>query len=306
MSETGIIFNIQRFSLHDGPGTRTVIFFKGCPLSCLWCSNPESQNPDAELLYYRNKCILCGSCVRAAGGRGLDTTGIDISKDGILLNRAIVDTVKTVTACPTGALEVIGQKTTAEEIVPVLMRDAPYFRRSGGGVTLSGGEPAMQAGFCAEIITRLTELGVHTAVETCGHRRWDPFIRAVGGADLILYDLKGADPEIHTRAVGVDNELILENFIKIVRLKPVHVRIPVIPGYNATDENFKLTTAFILNSGFSGEVHLLPYHSYGTGKYKAMQKEYSLNETKPPETEQLEKWAYSFESEGLTVRIHSH
>ena len=301
MSETGVIFNIQRFSLHDGPGTRTVLFLKGCPLSCIWCSNPESQNPDAELLYHRNKCILCGSCVKAA-----DSIGIELTGDGIAFDSDVLDTAAASAACPTGALEMIGQKTTAEDIVKVLMRDSAYFRRSGGGVTLSGGEPAMQAGFCSDVLHRLKQLGVHTAVETCGHRSWEPFYRAVKNASLILYDVKAADPDIHRIAVGTDNELIMENFIKLVPLKNITVRIPVIPGFNATDENFKQTAAFILNSGFRGEVHLLPYHSYGSGKYKAMQQEYPLPDTKPPTEEQLKSWAYNFESEGLAVKIHRH
>jgi len=186
------------------------------------------------------------------------------------------------------------------------MRDIPYFRRSRGGVTLSGGEPTMQAGFCREILQRLRELGVHTAVETCAHRNWEPFYRAVEPADLILFDLKGIDPSMHKQAIGVDNELIMENFLKLVPLKTIHARIPVIPGYNATDENFKQTAAFMLNSGFKGEVHLLPYHSYGSGKYTALQQDYELTGTEPPSEQQLESWAYSFEIEGLKVKIHKH
>lgn len=312
MSETGVIFNTQRFSLHDGPGTRTVLFLKGCPLSCLWCSNPESQKPDSELMYHRNKCILCGSCVKAAlaasseSEKGLDTIGIDISEDGIVFDSSKLDTNLVANACPTGALEIMGEKTTAEEAVKLLMRDSTYFRRSGGGVTLSGGEPTMQANFCAEIIQRLRAVGVHTAVETCGHRKWEPFYRAVEDANLLLYDLKAADPEIHKKAVGVDNELVMDNFIKIVPLKNVTVRIPVIPGFNATDENFKQTAAFVLNSGFKGEVHLLPYHNYGSSKYKALQQDYQLADTQSPTEEQLKAWAYNFESEGLTVKIHKH
>ncbi len=306
MSDTGVIFNIQRFSLHDGPGMRTVLFLKGCPLSCLWCSNPESQNPDEELLYYRNKCILCGSCVKAAGGNELAASGISLSEDGIVFDREKLDVAAAAETCPTGALEIIGRKTSAEEIMPMLMRDITYFRRSGGGITLSGGEPTIQTGFCRELLLRLRELGVNTAVETCGYRKWDPFLRAIEPADLILYDLKAADSEVHKSGTGVGNEIILENFLKLVPVKNLTARIPVIPGFNATDENFKQTAAFILNSGFKGEVHLLPYHSYGSGKYKAMQQEYQLAGTEPPTEEQLKKWAYEFESGGLTVKIHKH
>ena len=300
MSSSGIIFNTQRFSLHDGPGTRTVLFLKGCPLDCRWCSNPESKNPDIELLYYRGKCIGCGRCVKACGGRGISISGKEIKID-----LAAVDIQRCREACPTGAMTIIGQKRSVDDIFPLLLRDAPYFRRSGGGITLSGGEPTIQTAFCRELLSRLRETGINSAVETCGHRKWEPFHQAIEQADLILFDIKNIHPERHKEAVGVDNELIIDNFIKLVPQKNMIVRLPVIPGYNAEDEHFRKTAALILNSGFKGEVHLLPYHSYGSGKYKALQQTYLLEDTEPPTEEQLKSWAYMFESEGLATKVHS-
>ncbi len=250
-------------------------------------------------MYYRSKCILCGQCVKSCEG-----LGISITEDGVLFDRNIVDIRKCAKACPTGALEIVGQKKSVDEIIPVLLRDVPYFRRSGGGVTLSGGEPTMQAAFCRELLLRLKALGIHSAVETCGHRTWEPFHRAVEAANLILFDLKHINPEKHSSAVGVDNEVIIYNFMKLVPEKKIIVRLPVIPGYNATDEHFRAAAALVLNSGFKGEVHLLPYHSYGSGKYKALQQVYQMEDTEPPTEKQLKAWAYLFESEGLVTKIH--
>jgi len=276
------------------------MFLKGCPLDCLWCSNPESKHPDIELMYYRSKCILCGSCVKACGGEA-----IAITEDGIEFDRRAADIFKCAGACPTGAMEIIGQKKSVDEIIPVLIRDVPYFRRSGGGVTLSGGEPTIQSAFCRELLLKLKELGIHSAVETCGHRKWEPFHQAIEPADLILFDIKHIHPDRHKEATGVDNELIIDNFMKLVPLKNIIVRLPVIPGYNAEDDHFRKTAALILNSGFKGEVHLLPYHSYGSGKYRALQQTYVLENTEPPTEEQLKNWAYFFESEGLATRVHN-
>jgi pyruvate formate lyase activating enzyme len=250
-------------------------------------------------MYYRSKCILCGSCVKACGGKG-----ISINEHGVEFDRKAVDILKCAEACPTGAMELIGQKKSIDEIIPVLLRDVPYFRRSGGGVTLSGGEPTIQSAFCREILLRLKELGINSAVETCGQRQWEPFYQAVEHANLILFDLKQMNPDKHKVATGVDNEVIIDNFIKLVPIKKIVARLPVIPGYNASDDHFRAAAALILNSGFKGEVHLLPYHSYGSGKYKALQEEYQLTDTQPPTKEQLDAWAYIFESEGLVTKIH--
>ena len=301
MGSTGIIFNIQRFSLHDGPGMRTVLFLKGCPLSCRWCSNPESQNSDIELIYYQSRCILCGSCISAC-----DDGSVSLKSGKIYFDRKTADPVRCASVCPTGAMEALGQKKSTDELIPLLLRDAAYFRRSGGGVTISGGEPAMQSDFCAAVVSKLREVGTHTAIETCGYRRWEPFYRAVEKANLILFDLKTIDSERHIEGTGVENELIIENFLKLIALKDISVRIPLIPGFNADDGSMKSLAAFISNSGFKGEVHLLPYHSYGSGKYEALQMDYGMGDAEAPSAEKVESWAYLFEQEGYKTKIHQH
>ncbi len=294
----GLVFNIQRFSLHDGPGVRTVLFLKGCPLQCTWCSNPESQRFEAELLYSERKCLGCKQCEEQCTQRAISVgvRGVAIDKRKCLRCGGCAE------ACPSGALRLIGERMQLSEVLRRLERDLPFFQKSGGGVTLSGGEPLGQGDFCRELIAALHEDQIHVSVETSGCASWDCLWRTLEKADLILYDLKEYNSHRHEKMTGVPNETILENARKIAREKEVVFRIPVVPGFNT--ESFRELACFIRDCNNAAEVHLLPYHAYGAAKYLAIGRQYGCAEVNPPSRRALTDCADTFHKEGLTVRIH--
>lgn len=228
MTPTGLVFNVQRFSLHDGPGLRTTVFMKGCPLSCAWCHNPESQDPRIEYVRMLSRCMRCGRC------------SDEELADPVVHGRGRDD----VEACPTGAFQHVGSVMEPNEIVRTVLRDRMFFEESGGGVTFSGGEPLMQAAFVTESMRRLRAEGVHTALDTCGHATWADLGAAALQANLVLYDLKLMDDERHRAATGASNRVILENLQKLTAIhRTVWIRIPVIPGVNDDDANLEATAA---------------------------------------------------------------
>ena len=267
----GIVFDIQRYSIHDGPGLRTNVFLKGCPLRCAWCANPESQNLQPELMLAAHNCMTCGQfeapcpvCWDRAG-----SVNIRIEELG---ERAFV--------CPTGAIHWMGEQRTAGAVMEEVRRDAPFYDRSGG-LTLTGGEATMQPAF-AEALLRLAQAeGIHTALETSGHTQWPVFVRLLPHLDLLLYDVKHVDSETHRRYTGLDNALILDNLRRIAGLPApqVIVRVPVIPGFNADAASLTAITAFVLSLGPRvAEINLLPYHTLGKAKYSALGRNYPWEE----------------------------
>ena len=246
----GMIFDIQRYSIHDGPGIRTTVFLKDCPLRCRWCSNPESWGSRPELFYMKSRCIGCGTCKTAPEAPE--------------------------TVCPTGALCLKGEQTSAEKVFAAVLRDLPYYQRSGGGVTLSGGEPLLQKDFAAEILRLCREAGIHTAVETTGLVPWETFEALEGLVDLYLYDFKHPDPELHRKWTGRSNEQILENLDRLSRTSAcIHVRVPVIPGVNDQPETLREIASF-LNAHGIRERTLLPFHQYGSSKYQSLGLTYEM------------------------------
>jgi len=297
----GIIFNVQRFSVHDGPGIRTTIFFKGCPLNCLWCDNPEGQKAAPEIVFWEERCIHCETCIGVCPYNAIKTIGRRpkmIVKDRCTVCGRCLDT------CYSRALEQIGRYVTVDEVLEEIERDRIFFEAGGGGVTASGGEPTVQPEFLSELFRRCKERQIHTALETCGYTEWGILEKILRYTDLVLYDIKDMDPVEHKKFVGVQNDLILENAKKISsQLVPMVVRIPIIPRCNDREDNIEATSRFISELRGVREVNLLPYHRFGEAKYKRLRLKYRLKGLKPPREEHLQSIEEKIGSIGIEVKI---
>ncbi len=293
----GLIFNIQRFSLQDGPGIRTTVFFKGCPLRCSWCHNPESQVNKPELQVFADLCLHCGRCaaVCPSGACRLHPEGPAVDRQ-LCLNCG-----RCATECPSGALRLCGQYRTAESIIAEIVRDEPFYRRSDGGLTLSGGEPLLQLDFALELLKAAKERGLHTAVDTSGYAVWPRLAALIPQTDLWLYDLKTMHEARHEAAAGVSNRLILENLRRLgQQAVSIHVRIPLIAGFNDTPEEMRQMAGFLRPLPAVRLVEFSPYHELADAKYQ------SLSRPKPdfqrPADDLLESLTAPFQTAGLPVR----
>ena len=274
---TCITFNVQRFSTEDGPGIRTTVFLKGCPLRCAWCHNPEGLEPHPDLVWYDVRCIAARECLSACPRNALDLT-----PEGMRIERAVCDGCGAcAAACPAGALEVIGRRWSVEELLAEVCKDRVFYETSGGGVTFSGGEPLLQADFLAALLPRCKEAGLHVALDTCGALPWEWYERVLPWVDLALYDLKVMDPERHRAATGVPNDRILANAAGLAgRGLPIWVRTPVIPGYTADLENIRAIGEFIRQRLPTVERwDLLAYTNLGRPKYHRLGRPYALEDT---------------------------
>lgn len=283
----GQIFNVQKFSIHDGPGIRTTVFFKGCPLRCLWCHNPESKKSSSQILYDADQCLHCGACASTCGeGRHrIGAEGHVYEREGCTGCLACTE------ACPCGALEAVGKPMSVDEVLAEVMRDEVFYQSSGGGLTLSGGEPMAQAEFCRALLAAAKERGLHTCMETCGYAPWEEFQRLLPTVDLFLYDYKLTDPVLHKHYTGVDNALILENLKRLDGAGAATVlRCPIIPGINDTEEHFAgiARTANALKN--LKEVHVEPYHPMGGGKAKRLGVEDPCEGMDFPSRKSVEAW----------------
>ena len=299
MAEKGLVFDIKRFAVHDGHGIRSTVFLKGCPLSCLWCCNPESQRREPDVMYDAKKCIGCGKCMKTCqqGAIGPQNPNwVDRNK--------CIGCGECVNVCPTGALTLKGEVMTVSEVIQVLRRDAHYFRKSGGGVTLSGGEPLSQWKYARELLKACKAQGWDTAIETTGYGSDEAIEAVVPYLDLVLLDCKSTDPVVHKRVTGVSNELIQKNSRKIVGMaNKVIIRVPTIPTVNASEEEFHRIAEYAKSLGVD-TVHVLPYHTLGQSKYEMLGKAYAMGyEIKSLPREEAEVYRKIIESHGLHCLI---
>lgn len=301
----GLIFNIQGFSIQDGPGIRTVVFLKGCPLKCTWCSNPESQTVSRDILHIRTKCVKCYQCI---GQCPYGSITVPQKGDFISINhQSCAECIDhpCIKGCYQSALENVGTAMTVAEVVEKIIADEIFYQNSGGGVTLSGGEALMQAEFCTELFKECQDRYVHTAIETCGYAPWEKLKSLLKYTDLVLYDLKHMDPTIHKELTGVSNELILKNLEAVFSLAkvPTIIRVPVIPEANDSDENI-IATARFMNKVGAKEVNIMAYHRLGTGKYAGLGREYPLGmDVIAPTNERMNEIKSIFEAHHLICTI---
>lgn len=263
--DTPLVIDLQRFSLHDGDGIRTTVFFKGCPLSCEWCHNPEGQRFEREWMFYKDRCIGCGRC-----------------REGEL----------TEDTCPSGARELVGRAYTLAELMRLLTRDRQCYEVSGGGVTLSGGEVmAQDMDYVAELARRLAREGISVNIDTCGLAPWSAFERIMPYADTFLYDIKAMDPQVHARYTGVDNALILDNLKRLSAAGArINIRVPVIPGVNDTPDEVRAMIEFARSNVKAVRVSLLPYHRLGSDKCERLEG-HQTHEFEVPSNEHMEELA---------------
>lgn len=281
--ERAPVADIRRLTIHDGPGTRDTVFVKGCPLHCLWCHNPESISLRPQLLFRSRLCVNCGTCAELCPQK------VHIFGEGghTLARENCINCGKCAENCLPGALTLCGKNLSPEEVVRSVLRDKAFFLNSGGGVTLSGGEPLLYPGFTAEVFRKLKEEGIFTALDTCGAVPFAAFEKVLPWTDRILFDLKGMDPERHARNTGRTNEGILENLNRLGRLGiPVEIRMPIVPGRNDDPAEFARAGEFLKTVAAVVSIRLLPYHR-AEGKYVICGMEDPLPETEAPPAEEL-------------------
>jgi len=294
----GLVFNIQKFSLHDGPGIRTTVFMKGCSLSCRWCSNPESMNRHKEIMIYDVRCIGCKKCVEACpvGAIAFTERGREIDWD------KCDNCLECARVCPSKAIECVGDYMTVDEVVKKVEDDRTFYENSNGGMTVSGGEALIQSEFVREVLKKCREKGIHTALDTTGNAPWQDIENVLEYVDLVLQDIKHMDTEMHKKGTGVGNELILENARKIAKSVRIWIRIPLIPDYNDSESNIRNVAEFASHIG-AEKVSVLPYHDLGSSKYPKLGRIYPMEGTTPPTEEAVERVRKTIESFGLELEI---
>ena len=292
----GMIFNIQRFSIHDGPGARTTVFFKGCNLKCKWCHNPESISYKSQIEFYPEKCIGCGACFKVCPNSAHD---LDENKVHRINRKKCEGCLLCTETCYANALVAVGKKVDSDYLLKSILTDEIYYRNSKGGVTFSGGECMLQIDFLSEILTKCKERGIHTAVDTAGNVPWSYFEKIINVTDLFLYDLKAADTNRHQQLTGAKNDLILQNLRMLSEAKKqIHVRIPFILGCN---EDQIEEIAEILKPLNIEKVEVLAYHKLGNSKYTSLAIENELLEIEVPTDEMIDRAITILRNNGLNT-----
>lgn len=287
MDQTGIIFNIMRYAISDGPGIRTTVFFKGCPLACQWCHNPESQSPDQQLIIRSDRCLNCGACIACC----------PVGGDPAACRRC----GRCAEICPAGARELLGREISVPAVMAELEKDRLFYEESGGGVTFSGGEPLYQAAFLLALLQASKEQGFHTAVDTCGYGPFSALAATVPFTDLYLYDLKLMDPDAHQYYTGVSNVSILSNLEQLTKSHGnVRIRTPLAPGLTDGNSNLEAMAAFLQPLAIS-EIEILPYHNTALSKYQLLGRPYL--QTPRPSQDQLEQAKNILAASGHKVLI---
>ena len=299
-SRKGWIFDIKRFAVHDGPGIRTTVFLKGCGLSCAWCHNPESIHAQPELLLNPSRCIGCGACVEVCPN---DVHSFNESGEHLLRRDRCNHCGKCVDACYSEALLMAGRETTVGEVVDILAEDRSFYETSGGGVTLSGGEPLLQNEFALSLLRCCKEEGFHTAVDTSGHLPWEAIEKALPYIDLVLYDLKSMDSEVHKQYTGSGNDRLLANLKRIDESGvPIEIRMPIIPTVNDTNGSIESAGRFLTALNNIKEVRLLAYHRYAGSKYLSVGRPNHMPDVESPSKKYLREIAGRMRKfEGITV-----
>jgi len=298
---TGLIFDIRKYSVHDGPGIRTTVFFKGCPLHCLWCHNPEGQSMTPELMVRTGRCLKdCSECLLACE----ETALIKVADLPVLDKSRCTACGKCAEACPTLAVEVVGRRMDISEVMAAIDKDKIFMDESGGGVTFSGGEPLAHPDFLSELLSQCKRKGIHTAVDTCGFAPAEALDKIVDQVDLFLYDLKLMDEERHKKYTGQSSAIILENLSRLAhKEKKIIIRLPLVSGVNDDEANLSEMAGFLRSLKTVTEISLLPFHRMGKEKYKGLQKQNASEHLNPPSRERLEKIKSGLESHGFSVRV---
>ena len=293
-----LITNVQKFSIHDGDGIRTSVFFKGCPLKCEWCHNPETQRFEKEMQCDKEKCVGCGTCAKVCpnGAISMENGKPEMKKD------ACTFCGKCVNFCPIGIREIIGREYSVKELIKELMKDQMFYEESGGGVTLSGGEVmAMDIDYILAIAKELKRQDVTLTIDTCGYVPYEKFQAILPYVNTFLYDVKVMDPKLHKKYIGVDNQLILDNLIRLAADGArIYIRIPTIKEVNGNEKNMKETIAFMKEHDIHpAQINLLPYHDTGSGKYSKLDMEYKGTDLHAPEKEEMESFVRLFVESGF-------
>ncbi len=296
----GMLFDIRRYAIHDGPGIRTTVFFKGCPLRCAWCHNPESQSPAQELMLRPNRCVSCGACAGVCPQMAIQPVNGRYATDraACTVCGACAD------ACYADARQIVGREYSVEEVAAVIERDRAFFNQSNGGVTFSGGEPLMQPDFLLALLQACKRAGLHTALDTCGCAAWEQIERVIPYVDLFLYDLKLMDDTGHRFYTGISNRRILDNLHRLsARGAPIWLRMPLIPGVNDAEADLRAAAEFAARLPNPAPLHVLPYHNSAGAKYAGLGLPYRLPAAPAPTQAQLQAAAELFRSYGLNVTL---
>ncbi|MCG8530843.1 MAG: choline TMA-lyase-activating enzyme [Desulfovibrionales bacterium] len=304
----GHIFNVQKYNMYDGPGVRTIVFFKGCPLRCKWCSNPESQLKKVQVLFKQDQCTNCGKCVPVCPV-GIHSIGADNTHE---VSRSIdcIGCRQCESVCPVSALSVVGEKRTTSEVLDIVEEDRAFYELSGGGVTLGGGETLMQPEFAENVLMACKQRGINTAIETCGYAKLENVLKVAQYTDLFLFDVKHINPERHYELTGVRNETILENLVALLKGRfNVQIRLPMMKGLNDSEEDIEKLIEFLKphsdRKNFKG-IDLLPYHKMGVSKYRQLGRDYELDGEIALSDAELERIENQFKRHQLPVQIIRH
>lgn len=298
-----LITNIQKYSIHDGDGIRTTVFFKGCPLKCIWCHNPETQRFEKELQYDKEKCLGCGACARVC-----PQGAISMVEGKPVLDKSLCSLCgKCEVYCPEGIRETVGREYPVKALVKELMKDRMFYEQSGGGVTLSGGEVmTMSSDYIVAIAKELQKEEISLTIDTCGYVPFKKFEAILPYVDTFLYDVKVMDPELHKKYIGVDNQLILENLVKLSEAGArIYIRIPTVKEVNGNEKNMLDTIQFLKEHNITpAQVNLLTYHNTGSSKYPKLDMEYQGNDLHAPSKEEMEGFVKLFKDAGyLNTKI---
>jgi len=283
---SGMVFDIQRFSIHDGDGIRTMVFLKGCPLECVWCQNPESISPDAQTVFIENNCIDCRKCLVLCGPKAISECS---DKKRVIDRESCKLCSSCIEKCYADAINIIGRHLNVDEVLEIVERDREFYEKSGGGVTFSGGEPTSQPQFLAALCREAKQRNLHTCIETSAYCEWDLLEPILKDVDQLLVDIKHMEPEEHERLTGVSNHLILDNIRRFIDMGiPTRIRIPLVPNCNDSEENIRATAQFVASLASPPRVDILPYHRLGEAKFDQLGQEYALADTVPPTKQHVE------------------